>query len=141
VSILQTLKKIFNIIFSPNSNESPYTIYKTVAELAKLTNEITGYVAELEFEFDEMAIATHFDPEVFERIYNRPFSYTQMDPENRFITPIVQQRRQFLAQFNHCRSLFKEQKLEEYKQAREPAILEGRRLLENIQLTVNKLPF
>jgi hypothetical protein len=53
MSILQTLTTIFNIIFLPNSDESPYTIYKTVAELAKLTNEITGYIAELEFAFDD----------------------------------------------------------------------------------------
>lgn len=141
MSILHTLKKIFNIIFSPSSDESPYTIYKTVAELARLTNEITGYVAELEFEFDKDAIVSHFDPEVLDRIYNRAFHYTQMDPENQFITHIVQERSQFLAHYNHCRSLFKEQRLNEYKQARDSAILDGRRLLENIQQTVNKLPF
>jgi hypothetical protein len=141
MGIMKTLKKIGTILFYSPSDERPsYDLYKTVAELSRLTNEVTGRIAELKYDFDEHAIASHFEPEVYQRMFGRTFHYTQMELSNQLVNDIVKRKTHFMEQFERCHALFTDNKIETYRREKEATISDGRNLLNEIQRTSDKLP-
>lgn len=141
MSIIDALRKIGRILFySPSDTRPSYDLYKTSAELARLTNEITRYVAELKYNFDQHAITTHFQPDEYRRIFDRTFHYTQLTLQNQLVTEIVKQKMLFMERYNRCHELFNEPNLDTYRQEREEAIVMGQSLLKEIQQTSDKLP-
>ena len=141
MGIMKTLKKIGTILFYSPSDERPsYDLYKTMAELARLTNETTGCIAELEYDFHKPTIKSHFKPEVYQRMFGRSFQYTQLEPENQLVTELVTQRTEFMKQFERCHTLFNDNQLEVYQREKNATITSGRKLLEAIQRTSDRLP-
>ena len=68
---LNSLRAIKGVLF-PKEKLHKYDLSKTAVELARLANEIKGYISELETDFSKKDLES------------RTFEYTQMEPENSF---------------------------------------------------------
>ncbi len=120
-------RAIKRVLF-PKAERLTYDLSKTAVELARLANEIKGYMRDLESDFSVQDIK----PRVFE--------YTQMEPENRFVTEVLRRKKLFMEKYDRCCELFTHDKLEQYGRERGEAIRHGRDLLQEIEATYNKLP-
>lgn len=120
-------RAIKRVLF-PKAERLTYDLSTTAVELARLANEIKGYLREVESDFSVQDI----EPRVFE--------YTQMEPENRFVTEVLRQKKLFMEKYDRCCELFTHDKLEQYGRERDAAIRHGRDLLQEIEATYNKLP-
>ena len=105
-----------------------YDLSTTAVELARLANEIKGYMRALESDFRVQDI----EPRVFK--------YTQMEPENRFVTEVLRRKKRFMEKYDRHYELFTHDNLEKYGRDRDEAIRYGRDLLQEIEATYNKLP-
>jgi hypothetical protein len=124
---LNPLRAIKRILF-PKEELLKYDLNKTAVELTRLANEIKGYIAELESDFSKQ------DSEP------RTYDYTQMHPQNRFVTEVVRQKTLFMEKYDHCCELYNHDKLAQYRRERDETIKHGRDLLKEIEATYNKLP-
>ena len=115
-------------VFFPKEDLLKYDLSKTAVELARLANEIKGYLAELESDFSTQ------DTE------SRTFEYAQMEPQNRFVTEVVKKKGQFMEKYDRCCELYNRDKLVQYGRERDETIRYGRELLKEIKATTNKLP-
>jgi hypothetical protein len=124
---LDPLKAIKSILL-PKEELLKYDLNKTAVELARLANEIKEYIDELESDFSKQ------DTE------SRTFEYTQIEPQNRFITEVIRQKKLFMEKYDHCCELYNHDKLAQYERERDETIRHGRELLKEIEATYNKLP-
>ena len=72
---LKLLRAIKRVLF-PNEELLKYELSKTAVELTRLANEIQGYIGEVASDFSTQDIDS------------RTFEYTQMEPQNRFVTEV-----------------------------------------------------
>ncbi len=121
------LKAIKSVLF-PKEEFLNYDLSKTSVELARLANEIKGYISELESDFSKQDLES------------RTFDYTQMEPQNRFVTEVLRQKKHFMEKYDLCCELFNHDKLALYGRERDETIRLGRELLKEIEATTNKLP-
>ena len=124
---LDPLIAIKRVLF-PKEELLKYDLSKTAVELARLANEIKGYIAELESDFSKQ------DSEP------RTFEYAQMEPENRFVTEVLRQKKLFTEKYDRCCELFLYDILVQYGREKEETIKHGQYLLKEIEVTYNKLP-
>ncbi len=124
---LDPLRAIKRVLF-PWEELLKYDLSKTAVELAKLANEIKGYVSDLETDFSKKDTESLI------------FEYTQMEPENRFVTEVLRQKKHFMEKYERCCELYNHDKLAEYGKERDETIKHGRDLLKEIEATTNKLP-
>jgi len=124
---LDPLRAIKKVLF-PWEELLKYDLSKTAVELAKLANEIKGYVSELETDFSKQDL----EP--------RTFDYAQMEPDNRFVTELLRQKKLFMEKYDLCYELYNHDKLALYGRERDETIRHGRELLKEIKATHNKLP-
>ena len=122
---LDVLRAIKRALF-PKHECLRYDLEKTAVELARLSNEIKGYIAELASDFSERE--------------RRTFAYAQMEPQNRFVSDVVRHKTAFLEQYAHCRDLYPCDQLAPYRRERDETIRCGRALLNEIEATTKKLP-
>jgi len=129
MNLIKTLKAIKRTLFFDDSKEIlKYDLTKTAVDLARLTNEIKGYIAELESDFSKK------DTE------SRTFDYVQMEPQNRFVSEVLRQKKLFMEKYDLCCELFNHGEHVQYRRERDETIKYGRGLLEEIEVTYNKLP-
>jgi hypothetical protein len=121
---LGAIKRI--LLFDDAKAVRKYSVTKTALELARLRNEVQGYLAELESDFSEQE--------------SRTFKYAQMEPQNRFVTEVLKQTDRFLEKYDRCRELFLHGDLVQYGRERDETLRDGRDLLNEIEATANKLP-
>lgn len=124
LKMLSTIKRI--LLFDDAKEIRKYSLTKTAVELAKLANEIQGYLAELESDFGEQESWT--------------YEYAQMEPQNRFVTEVLRQKNRFLKKYDRCREFFRHVDVVQYGRERDETIRYGRDLLKEIEATSNKLP-
>jgi hypothetical protein len=63
-----------------------------------------------------------------------------MEPENRFVTEVLRQKKHFMEKYERCCELYNHDKLALYGRERDKTIKDGRDLLKEIEATTNKLP-
>ena len=119
---LNTLRAIKRVLF-PKEELLKYDLSKTAVELSRLANEIKGYISELETDFSKQ------DTE------SRTFEYTQMEPQNRFVTEVLRQKKLFMEKYDHCCELYNHDKLVQYERERDETTRHGRELLKEIEAT------
>jgi hypothetical protein len=124
---LNFLIAIKRILF-PKEERLKYDLSKTAVELARLANEIKGYIRELESDFSNKDIES------------QTFDYVQMEPQNRFVTEVVKQKELFMEKYDRCCELINHDKQAQYRRERDETIKHGRELLKEIEATYNKLP-
>jgi hypothetical protein len=124
---LNLLRAIKSVLF-PKEELLKYDLSKTAVELARLANEIKGYIGELESDFSKQDIES------------RTFDYVQMEPQNRFVTEVLRQKKLFIEKYDRCYELFNHDKLAQHGRERDETIRHGRNLLKEIEATYNKLP-
>ena len=124
---LDSLRAIKRVLF-PNEELLKYDLSKTAVELARLANEIKGYISELETDFSKQDIEL------------RTINYFQLEPENRFVTEVLRQKKLFMEKYDRCWELYNHDKLAQYGRERDETIKYGRELLKEIEATHNKLP-
>ena len=127
MNLLKTLKAIKRTLF-PKEEALKYNLTKTAVDLARLTNEIKGDIAELESDFNKQDI----EP--------RTFEYAQMEPQNRFVTEVLRQKKVFMEKYDRCHELFSHGDPVQYRRERDETIKSGQDLLKEIEVTCNKLP-
>jgi hypothetical protein len=127
MNLLKNLRTVKRILFFDDSKEVlKYDLTKTALDLARLTNEIKGFIAVLESDFSERESQT--------------FEYAQMEPQNRFVAEVLRQKKVFMEKYDRCCELFTHDKLAQYGRERDETIKHGRELLKEIEATYNKLP-
>ena len=124
---LDLIRAIKRILF-PKEELLKYDLSKTAVELARLANEIKGYISDLETDFGKQDIES------------RTFDYGEMEPENRFVTEVLRQKKLFTEKYDRCCELYNHDKLVLYGIERDETIKYGRDLLKEIEATTNKLP-
>ncbi|MEE8569899.1 MAG: hypothetical protein V3S97_02745 [Candidatus Bathyarchaeia archaeon] len=124
---LNPLIAIKRILF-PKEELLKYDLSKTAVELARLANEIKGYISDLETDFGKQDIES------------RTFDYGEMEPENRFVTEVLRKKKLFMEKYDRCSELFNNDILVQYGREKEETIRCGRNLLKEIEATTNKLP-
>ena len=124
---LNPLRAIKRVLF-PKEELLKHDLSKTAVELARLANEIMGYISDLESDFSKQ------DTE------SRTYDYGQMEPENRFVTQVLRQKKLFMEKYDRCCELFNHDILVKYGREKEETISCGRELLKEIEATTNKLP-
>ena len=124
---LDPLRAIKRILF-PKEELLNYDLSKTAVELARLANEIKGYISELESDFSKQDIES------------RTFDYFHMEPDNRFVTEVLRQKKLFMKKYDLCCEFYNHDKLEPYGREKHETIQYGHNLLKEIEATTNKLP-
>jgi len=124
---LDSLRAIKRVLF-PNEELLKYDLSKTAVELARLANEIKGYISELESDFSKQDIES------------RTYDYFHMEPDNRFVTEVLRQKKLFMKKYDLCCEFYNHDKLEQYGRERRETIQYGRDLLNEIEVTYNNLP-
>ena len=121
--MLNAFRALKDALF-PSEERLKYDLVKTAVDLARLTSEIKGCIAVLESDFSEQE--------------SRTFEYAQMEPENRFVTEVLRQKKLFMEKYERCRVLLHHRP--EYRRERDETIKCGQDLLKEIEVTCNKLP-
>ncbi len=124
---LDLLRAIKRVLF-PCEELLKYDLNKTSVELARLANEIKVYIAELKSDFGK------------KETESRIFEYAQMEPQNRFVTEVLKQKKLFMEKYDRCSELYDYNKLVPYGRERDETIKCGQELLKEIEVTYNKLP-
>ena len=70
----------------------------------------------------------------------KPFDYEQMEPENRFVTEVLRQKKLFMEKYDFCCEFYNQCEYEQYIRERDETIRSCRDLLKEIEATYNKLP-
>ncbi len=68
------------------------------------------------------------------------FDYEQMEPENRFVTEVLRQKKLFMEKYDFCCEFYNHGEYVQYRRERDETIRRGRDLLKEIEATYNKLP-
>jgi hypothetical protein len=63
-----------------------------------------------------------------------------MEPQNRFVTEVLRQKKLFIEKYDRCCELYNHDKLAQYGRERYETIRHGRDLLNEIEATYNRLP-
>ena len=124
---LNPLRAIKRVLF-PKKELLKYDLSKTAVELMRLVNEVKQCIGELESDFSEQDIEL------------RIFEYTQMEPQNRFVTQVLKQKKLFLEKYDRAFELFNHGEQVGYRRERDETIRHGQELLKEIEATNNKLP-
>ncbi len=124
---LNPLRAIKSVLF-PKEELLKYDLSKTAVELMRLANEVKQCIGELESDFSKQDL----EPRIFE--------YTQMEPQNRFVTQILKQKKLFLEKYDRAFELFNHGEHVQYRRERDDTIKYGQELLKEIEATNNKLP-
>ncbi len=124
---LDSLRAIKSVLF-PKEELLKYDLNKTAVELMRLANEVKQCISELESDFSKQDL----EP--------RTFEYTQMEPQNRFVTQVLKQKKLFLEKYDRAFELFNHGEQVRYRRERDEMIRHGQELLKEIEATNNKLP-
>lgn len=124
---LKLLRAIKRVLI-PKEELLTYDLSKTAVELTRLANEIKGYIGEVASDFST------------QEIESRIVKYTQMEPQNRFVTEVLRQKKLFMEKYDRCCELFHHGNRVQYGRERDETLMYGRELLKEIDATYNKLP-
>ena len=124
LNLLRAIKRVL----IPKEELLKYDLSKTAVELTRLANEIKGYIGEVASDFSTQGIES------------RTVEYTQMEPQNRFVTGVLKHKVQFLEKYDRCRELVNQGNRVQYGRERDETIRYGRELLKEIDATYNTLP-